>query len=192
MKLVILDNGHGEDTPGKRSPDGSHREYMWCRRAVAAIAGGLEARGLEVAVLVPEEGDVSLAERCRRANALARGRDAIVVSVHNNASGSGVAWGTACGWSVFVAPTASEASRRLASTLYGHAAAAGILGNRCTPPAGYWTAPLAICRRVMCPAVLTENMFQDNRTDVAFLQSEAGFRTVVDVHIRAITEYFGL
>ena len=29
---VLIDNGHGEETPGKRSPDGKFREYIWTRR----------------------------------------------------------------------------------------------------------------------------------------------------------------
>ena len=31
MKVVLLDNGHGEDTKGKRSPDGSLLEYAYTR-----------------------------------------------------------------------------------------------------------------------------------------------------------------
>ena len=34
---VILDNGHGEDTPGKRSPDGKFREYKFNRVIVSLI-----------------------------------------------------------------------------------------------------------------------------------------------------------
>ena len=28
---ILLDNGHGQDTPGKRSPDGFFREYAYTR-----------------------------------------------------------------------------------------------------------------------------------------------------------------
>ena len=28
---ILIDAGHGIDTPGKRSPDGSFREYLWNR-----------------------------------------------------------------------------------------------------------------------------------------------------------------
>ena len=28
---ILIDNGHGENTPGKRSPDGSLREYAYTR-----------------------------------------------------------------------------------------------------------------------------------------------------------------
>ena len=30
--IVLIDNGHGIDTPGKRSPDGKLREYKYCRQ----------------------------------------------------------------------------------------------------------------------------------------------------------------
>ena len=26
---ILIDNGHGENTPGKRSPDGTFREYAY-------------------------------------------------------------------------------------------------------------------------------------------------------------------
>ncbi|MBQ0142118.1 MAG: N-acetylmuramoyl-L-alanine amidase, partial [Prevotellaceae bacterium] len=28
---ILIDNGHGSDTPGKRSPDGLFREYSYTR-----------------------------------------------------------------------------------------------------------------------------------------------------------------
>lgn len=37
--------------------------------------------------------------------------------------------------------------------------------------------------------MLTENFFQDNREDVAFLNSAAGFQFCVDVHVRGILAY---
>ena len=37
--MVILDAGHGVDTPGKRSPDGRLREGRWARAMAARLAG---------------------------------------------------------------------------------------------------------------------------------------------------------
>lgn len=189
-KLVIVDNGHGVETKGKRSPDGRHREFQWCRKAARRLVEELKCKGIDAALLVPEETDVPLRERCRRASVLSEGRRAVLVSVHNNAAGDGSCWKEARGWSAFVAPNASESSRRLAALLFRRARSAGILGNRATPPCGYWTANLAICRDTPCPAVLTENMFQDNRADVDFLASEEGLSTIVNLHVEAIKEYF--
>ena len=66
--VVILDNGHGIDTPGKRSPDGRFREYRWCRDFVKLLENRLKIKGIETRILVPEESDISLSERVRRVN----------------------------------------------------------------------------------------------------------------------------
>lgn len=184
---VILDNGHGQETPGKCSPDSMHREWAWTRGFVRELSAALQAKGVATHILVPEDSDVPLRERCRRANAVA-GRT-ILVSVHNNAAGSGKAWSGASGFSAFVAPNASEASRRLAKLFTYYARGDGLTGNRSTPPCGYWQANLAICRDTVCPAVLTENMFQDNRDDVAFLASADGRARLLKVHIEAILKF---
>lgn len=46
-----------------------------------------------------------------------------------------------------------------------------------------------IIRHTSCPAVLTENLFMDNREDVAFLESEEGSMAVVDIYIDAVLAY---
>lgn len=42
---VIIDNGHGADTPGKCSPDGTFREATYTRRLAAALSSGAAAIG---------------------------------------------------------------------------------------------------------------------------------------------------
>ena len=68
-RKVLIDNGHGEETPGKRSPDGKFREYIWTREIAAIIKSELIKRGYGAELLVPETKDISLVERVRRANA---------------------------------------------------------------------------------------------------------------------------
>ena len=51
---VILDNGHGRDTAGKRSPDGRLREYAYTREMARRIAQDLKRQGIDVSLLVPE------------------------------------------------------------------------------------------------------------------------------------------
>ena len=43
--------------------------------------------------------------------------------------------------------------------------------------------------RTKCAAVLTENLFQDNKADVAFLTSEEGKKAIVDLHKEAILRF---
>ena len=68
MLTVILDNGHGVNTPGKCSPDRSLLEYRWTREMVDLIIKELSKLGIKTVKLVPEEIDISLRERVRRAN----------------------------------------------------------------------------------------------------------------------------
>lgn len=189
-RLVIVDNGHGRETAGKCSPDGRYSEYGRCRLMARMLCGELARRGIESVRIVPEEADVPLAERCRRARLAATGRDAVLVSLHSNAAGADGRWRDASGFCAFVTPEAGSGSRRLAALLTAKAAERGLAGNRRTPPCGYWTAPLAICRGVPFAAVLTENMFHDNRADVDFLLSERGLAELVGLHADAISEYY--
>ena len=46
-----------------------------------------------------------------------------------------------------------------------------------------------LLRHTSCPAVLTENLFMDNQEDCAFLLSEEGRQSLVDLHIDGITAY---
>ena len=54
--------------PGKRSPDGHFREYKYNREIARAVVEHLQLRGYDAELLVPEEEDISLKERIRKAN----------------------------------------------------------------------------------------------------------------------------
>ena len=49
-----------------------------------------------------------------------------------------------------------------------------------------------ILKHTKCPAVLTENLFQDNREDVDFLLSEEGKQKITDLHVEGICKYLGV
>lgn len=188
---VLIDNGHGENTPGKCSPDKRLMEWAYTREIADMVVTGLRKRGIDAERIVRENMDVSLSERCRRANDIYRetGRNAILVSIHCNAAGSGFDWMNAQGWSVFVSPNASANSKRLANYLAKVAAEKGVSVRKPTPGQLYWEQNLAMCRDTNCPAVLTENFFQDNTEDVEFLLSSAGKQTVARIHVEGIEAY---
>ena len=66
--IVILDNGHGENTPGKRSPQGlltgpeqvALYEYEYNRDIVNRLIRMLDSDGIDFWELVPEVKDISL------------------------------------------------------------------------------------------------------------------------------------
>lgn len=85
---ILIDNGHGENTPGKRSPDGKLREWEYTRRIADMVIIGLRNKGIDAERIVKEMVDIPLSVRCRRANTIYRetGGNAILVSIHCNAA----------------------------------------------------------------------------------------------------------
>ncbi len=186
---ILIDNGHGAETPGKRSPDGRLREYRYTREIAAAVVGGLRQQGYEALRLVPEEADIPLKERVRRANAY--GRDAILVSIHCNASGKGIEWKQPQGWSAYT--TIGETRADLLASMLYEAAEANFPERRIRKDfsdgdADFEASFYILCRTLM-PAVLTENFMMDNRDDVAYLLSDEGRQAIVKTHVEGIVSY---
>ncbi len=195
LMKILIDNGHGSNTLGKCSPDGKLREYAWARDIASRLVAELKKRGLDAERIVTEETDISLRERCRRVNAICAklgSKNVMLISIHINAAKSDGRWHDASGWSGWVAPNASQKSKILAQTLYDEAAKRNLKGNRSVPSCRYWVGNFAIVRDTNCPAVLTENLFQDNKAEVEFLMSERGKQEIVNLHADAIQKYISL
>ena len=194
---ILIDNGHGDNTPGKCSPDGRLREYGWSRECAKRLVAALKKKGYDAELITPEASDVKLQTRVSRVNNICKAvgaRNCLLVSIHNNASGGDGKWHDACGWSVFVSKNASENSKKLARMLTAEAMKRELMGNRSVPIQKYWTwswtdKDIYILEKSACPAVLTENMFQDHKGDVDFLLSEEGMTELVDLHVDGITKY---
>ena len=192
--VVIIDNGHGKNTPGKCAPDNSLFEWEWTREIASMLCMRLYGiNTIQTVILVPEEHDVSLKERVRRVNTIVHdakiaGKEVLLISIHINAAGHGT-WKTASGWSVWVSNNASDKSKQFAQIAYSEALSLGLKGNRVVPKEQYWSSNFYILKNTLCPAVLTENMFMDNQDDVEFLKSEKGKQTIVQLHYNAILKY---
>ena len=188
---VLVDNGHGYEITGKRSHDGRLLEWAYSREIACRLVASLKARGIDAEQIVPENTDISLKERCRRVNAICAklgSKNCICVSIHNNAD-KGASWTNASGFSVFVSTNASSNSKKLASIFTDTAKNYCLEGDRAIPKEKYWTKNLAICMDTNCPAVLTENLFMTNKSDVDFLLSDIGKKIIVKMHEEAVIEY---
>lgn len=191
---VLIDNGHGDPplTGGKCSPDKRLKEYYYCREIAQRVSRELSLCGVDAILLVPETTDTPLKERVRKANAWAHklgSKNVMLVSIHNNAAGADGEWHKASGFSVFISKNASSNSKHLAQLFTDNAIDMGLMGNRSIPSEKYWVQSLAMTRDTICPAVLTENLFQDNEEDVKFLLSEEGKKAIVDLHVKSIIQY---
>lgn len=209
---ILIDNGHGVNTAGKCSPDRRLREYAWSREIARRLEQALRAEGYDAERIVTEETDISLTERCRRANAIAAKvgtANCIFVSLHSNAAGGDGKWKTAGGWCVYTSPGKTKADS-LATSLWNAAnivlkpyadrfrvlQAQGAYDSRQVPFRADWSdgdpdyeARFTVLTGTRCPAVLTESLFQDNKSDVDFLLSEEGKQAIVKLHAEGIKNY---
>ena len=215
LPLIILDNGHGNDTPGKRSPlwqDGSQLiEGLWTRLIAREVQERLNLLGYDARLLVPEKRDIPLTVRIHRAREWVnehrqRGGIAaqrILVSIHANASTASeqdyapFLGRKASGWEAFVHGSDVN-SRVLGQTLYRHALdllpELFPIRTRCGNarkgfPLEPKKAEFYMLAYAPCAAVLTENLFMDNAADCWYLLSPEGQQTIVRLHVQAIDNY---
>ncbi len=193
---ILIDNGHGVETPGKRSPDGRFREYAYNRLIARAIVEHLQCRGYDAELLVPEEEDISLKERVRRANKITcqMGRpvqETILISIHVNAVGNGKQWLNASGWSAYTY-YGHSLSDELAKCLYS-AAKKHLIGHRLRTDFSDgdpdFEEPFYILKYTYCAAVLTENGFMDNVLSLQYLESDEGKKAIVALHVDGIVDF---
>lgn len=192
--VVLLDNGHASCTPGKRSPDGQLREYEFNRDVVKRISEKLNAIGITNYIITPEvDIDVALSRRAERANEYCKeyGADkCLFISVHVNAAGNGTEWMNARGWSVWT--TVGKTNSDAYADIFWEEM------NKILPPLGMtmrkdtsdgdkdYESNFTVIYKTKCPAILTENLFMDNRTDKRFLMTNEGREAIAIGHVNAI------
>ena len=193
---VLLDNGHGENTAGKRSPkwkDGTQLfEWEYAREIAQRVENELTKRGIDVERIVKENTDVPLRERCRRVNEICAEvgtKNCLLVSIHCNACN-----GRARGWEIHTYLGQSKSDEY--ATVFWNTAKdllAGITSMRADWSDGDpdWDSNFAILRETKCAAVLTENLFMDNEEDCRYLLSHEGKETITQIHVQAILKILG-
>ena len=203
--IVGLDNGHGTRgyTKGKCSPDKTYYEGEWSRIMTPRIADGLRDIGFEPRIIVPENKDILLSERCARANKIMYDNPKklmIFISLHTNAVGDkdpvamkNGGWNDiATGMVVYVARKCSKMSEVLAKNLHDVAVEMGLKGNRSIPKEGFWRENWSVVHNTLMPAVLTESAFHTNHHDVEYLLSEKGQEDITNMHLIGICKTFGI
>ena len=217
MKVVILGTAHGKNVSGKRSPDNSLEEYRYSREIVNRLRTALEARGCVVYVDMPEDivplpQQQELRMRCNYVNKVCKkhGKDnCLYVSIHVNAAGGEGKWMLAGGWCAYTS-RGKTISDTLAKCLYDAAEVhlheyatimdegkkEGLYSSKQTPIRMDMSdgdkdmeADFFVLKHTACAAVLTENLFMDNKRDVAFLNSKDGKLAIVGLHRDGIINF---
>ena len=190
---ILIDNGHGENTQGKRSPDGSFREYAYAREIAEAVTNELKSLGYDAERIVTELTDISLSERVNRVNKYCDKlgkNNVLLVSIHCNAASNGE-WSKARGWCAYTSKGKTK-SDILAEHIYAEAEKQ-FVGHkiRMDKQDGDkdWEENFKVIYETKCIAVLTENFFMDNKEDVAYLMSEEGKKAIINTHVNGIINY---
>jgi N-acetylmuramoyl-L-alanine amidase len=193
-KLIALDNGHGLNTAGKRTPrwtDGTTstytkknfmHEWEFNRGVVKRLKVELERNGFEVLEVSPTEDDTSINARCREANSA---NADLFVSVHANALGN--TWNERVK-GIETLTSGKGESLRLGTILQKHMVADTGLVNRGLKD-GKW---LGVVRLTKMPSVLVEGGFMDNPSESKLLNSNEYRDVFAKALCKGVCEYYGV
>lgn len=205
-KVVVLGTAHLASTPGKCSPDKRFREYKYSREICVELQKRLRDCGVECYIDYLDDdmpGKNSSQELIERVNLVNKvycnrfGKDNVLyVSVHVNAASGDGKWRNATGFAIYTSPGQTK-SDDLATCIWNEAERILTpLGKKlrrdCSDEDPDFEENFYVLKKTTCSAVLTENFFQDCQSDVDWLSSEEGKKTVVEYHLRGILRYLYL
>ena len=191
---VLIDAGHGIDTPGKRSPDGTFLEYLWNRQVADLVLTRLRASGIDADLVVTETNDITHRTRAMRVNRdcdRLGASNVILVSIHANAAGNGKSWMNATGWECHTSPGKTK-SDDLAECFYKVFAAAfpeKRMRRDLSDGDSDKESNFYILTKTRCPAVLLENFFYDNRTECQWLLKKETKERIADAIVAGLKRY---
>ena len=192
--LILIDPGHGIDTPGKRSPDGKFLEYLWNRQIADLLLNRFMMMDIDASLVVTETNDISLATRVQRVNRICSkvgASNVILLSIHSNAAGDGSKWMSAQGWSCYTSKGETK-SDVIAECLYD-AFEAEFADRKIRKDMSDgdrdWEENFYVLQKSKCPAVLLENFFYDNRDECAWLLKDETKERIADTIVKGITQY---
>lgn len=183
--VVMLDPGHGKNTPGKRAFDGSFFEYEFNRDISKRITKYLTQRGILVKETVTEDLiDTPLSKRVEISN---KSDADIFVSIHANAFGS--SWNKANGWEIYCYKKNSHGGK-LAKAI--HDANIPEVGLKDRGVKETNNPGLYVIRKATKPAVLIEHGFFSNKEELAKLKDSSFREKMAMLDAKGICNFFGI
>ena len=179
MKIKIaVDDGHGIDTQGKRTPDG-YKENEFNHFTKEFLIAELIRNGFEIVDCSPTRQDNSLENRVEIAN---NSNANIFISIHFNAL-NGV-WGDWGGIETYCYNFGYE-SEKIARMVHKYLLQGTKLKDR-----GVKTANFYVLKYTKMPAILCECGFMDNKKEAELMKSDS-YRKECSIEIcKGICEYY--
>ena len=192
--IILIDPGHGIDTPGKRSPDGKFLEYLWNRQIAELLLDRFRIRGIGASLVVTETNDISLATRVQRVNRVCSKVDAsnvILLSIHSNAAGDGSKWMSAQGWSCYTSngETKSDVIAECLYDAFEKEFSEKKIRKDMSDGDRDWEENFYVLAKSKCPAVLLENFFYDNRDECSWLLKDETKERIADAIVKGVIKY---
>ena len=192
--LILIDPGHGIDTPGKRSPDGKFLEYLWNRRIADLLLDKFMIMGIDASLVVTETNDISLSTRVQRVNKVCSkvgASNVILLSIHSNAAGDGSKWMSAQGWSCYTSKgdTKSDVIAECLYDAFETEFAEKKIRKDMSDGDRDWEENFYVLQKSKCPAVLLENFFYDNRDECSWLLKDETKERIAGTIVKGIVQY---
>lgn len=181
--LICIDPGHAKNTDGKRSFDGTLREYEFNRAVAELLKYHLERHGIKTMYScdVNTATDVSSNTRCNTAN---KAKADLYISLHANAYGE--TWNTATGWEIYHYAKSTN-GKRLAEAI--HKASIPFLGLR---DRGVKANTYTVLTNTSMPAVLIEHGFYTNKEECEKLKGVEFRKKCAIADAKGILNYLGI
>lgn len=183
--LIIIDEGHGKDTPGKRCEKFNFYEWEYTRRMGKILKELLLNNGFQVFKL-EEDLDTPLAKRTQIYNS--KPSPKLVLSMHGNAFNGE----SANGYEHFTSKGQTE-SDKIAQCIWNHISKSCGLNLRPDMSDGdhdkeenFW-----ILNKTNCPAILFELGFYTNPNDVAKMKDDTWVRIQMQSIVNGLLDYYG-
>ncbi len=183
MYKIAIDNGHGIDTAGKRTPpfdDGTViKEWQFNYPTACFLEAEMKRCGFITLMVSPTEKDTPLKDRTKAANDF---RADIFVSIHFNAY-QGI-WGTHGGVSTHFYKGTKQRGDILAKHVQYELAKHTKLRDRGSKPSNFW-----VVRKTIMPAVLVECGFMDNYQEARLMLDPDYQRTCAEAIARGVCTF---
>lgn len=186
MVKIVIDAGHGFDTPGKRSP-ANEREWLFNDKVVRATIAKLQTyEGVEILRVDDPTGktDVPLKIRTNKAN---EWKADVYVSIHHNALTE--EWGEHSGIETYTMnqSKANPKSKEIAAAVHPRIVKAMGIRDR-----GIKQANFHVLRETAMPAILTEGGFMDSIVDIIKLRDEQYLKAEGEAIAEGLAAYINL